>query len=255
MARSGHRGAGGSPSRRRGEAATARSGLDAPPDQRAPRQRSPPRGPPRRLPRRPFRVHRARTGYGGAPGSGPDAVLSHRSAAALWDLLHHPTSAPACVTVPIGRDVARPRIEVHRAAPSRPDVRRRQGMPQTSPPRTVLDLAAELDRGDLEHLVAEANYRRLASERELRGQLEHKPRPARSQVSDRGPGPRGWTETNPLARGARDGRAAPPGISGYETNVRIHGFEVDVLWRRRNFAVEIDGYGAHSGPLHSSATA
>ena len=36
---------------------------------------------------------------------------------------------------------------------------------------------------------------------------------------------------------------------GYELNGRIHRFEVDVLWRELNFAVEIDGYEAHSGRL------
>ena len=39
------------------------------------------------------------------------------------------------------------------------------------------------------------------------------------------------------------------GLTGYELNRRIHGFEVDVLWRELNFAIEIDGYDAHSGRL------
>lgn len=37
------------------------------------------------------------------------------------------------------------------------------------------------------------------------------------------------------------------GLSGYGLNQRVHGFEVDVLWRKFGFAVEIDGYQAHSG--------
>jgi hypothetical protein len=48
-------------------------------------------------------------------------------------------------------------------------------MPLTSPPRTILDLAGELGSEDLERLVAEANYRRLASALELRDQLERNP--------------------------------------------------------------------------------
>jgi very-short-patch-repair endonuclease len=39
------------------------------------------------------------------------------------------------------------------------------------------------------------------------------------------------------------------GMSGYETNARIHGYEVDVLWRSEQVAVEIDGWDAHSGRL------
>ena len=37
------------------------------------------------------------------------------------------------------------------------------------------------------------------------------------------------------------------GIAGYETNARIHGYEVDFVWRDLRFAVEIDGFDAHSG--------
>ena len=36
-------------------------------------------------------------------------------------------------------------------------------------------------------------------------------------------------------------------ITGYETNARIHGYEVDLLWRAENLVVEIDGWDAHSG--------
>lgn len=37
------------------------------------------------------------------------------------------------------------------------------------------------------------------------------------------------------------------GVTGYETNARIHGYEVDLLWRELGLAVEVDGYDAHSG--------
>lgn len=182
--------------------------------------------------------------------SGAHAILSHRSAAALWQLLPHPASARACVTVPHERRVARPRIEIHRAAVPRSDVRRRERMPLTSPPRTILDLAAALASEDLEGLVAEASYRRLASERELRAQLERRP------------GRRGTARLRfvlDLPGGARRTRSPAErhmlrllreaDLSGYELNQRVHGFEVDVLWREHSFAVEIDGYQAHSGRL------
>ena len=37
------------------------------------------------------------------------------------------------------------------------------------------------------------------------------------------------------------------GITGYEANARIHGYEVDLLWRAEGLVVEIDGFDAHSG--------
>jgi very-short-patch-repair endonuclease len=39
------------------------------------------------------------------------------------------------------------------------------------------------------------------------------------------------------------------GITGYETNARIHGYEVDILWRNERVAVEVDGWDAHSGRI------
>jgi very-short-patch-repair endonuclease len=179
---------------------------------------------------------------------GSRAVLSHRSAAALWQLLPYPASAQACVTVPLERSDARPRIVIHRAAIPRADVRRRERMPLTSPPRTILDLAAELGPEDLERLVAEGEYRRLASADELRDQLER----TRGKRGNAGlrlvldlPGGPSRTRSPTERRMLRLLRQA--GLTGYELNRRIHGFEVDVLWPELRFAVEIDGYQAHSG--------
>jgi very-short-patch-repair endonuclease len=181
---------------------------------------------------------------------GVDAILSHRSAAALWELFPYPASAPACITVRPGRSVLRPGISLHRALIPHRDVRRRQGMPLTSPPRTILDLAAELGSEDLERLVAEASYRRLASEAELRQQLQSNrgkrgARPLR-RLLEIGGGPR---RTRSVAEREMLRLLREAGIGGFETNAWIYGFEVDLLWRALDFAVEIDGYDAHSGRL------
>jgi very-short-patch-repair endonuclease len=181
---------------------------------------------------------------------GANAILSHRSAAALWQLLPYPASARAHVTVPPGRSVARPRIEVHRDAVPRADVRWRERMPLTSPPRTILDLASELGSHDLERLVAEANYRQLASGPELRDQLECNPGKrgnATLRIVLDLPGGPARTRSPAERRMLRLLREAR--LTGYGLNQRIHGFEVDVLWRELAFAVEIDGYDGHSGRL------
>ena len=39
------------------------------------------------------------------------------------------------------------------------------------------------------------------------------------------------------------------GPTGFELNARVHGYEVDVLWREAGLALEIDSYAAHSGPV------
>jgi very-short-patch-repair endonuclease len=186
---------------------------------------------------------------------GQGAVLSHRSAASMWELLPYPASAPLCVTVPPERRIARTGIVVHRCRLERRDIRRRDGLALTCPPRTILDLAAELEAGggcerlgELERLVAEANYRRLASEAELRDHLCRNLRrhgaAALRVVLDLPGGPR---HTRSQAEKSMLRLLRRNGITGYETNARIHGYELDFLWRDLHFAVEVDGYDAHSG--------
>lgn len=179
---------------------------------------------------------------------GRGSALSHRSAASLWSLLPYPAAAPVWITTPPGRNATRPRIEAIRARLDPNDLRRTEAMPLTSPPRTLLDMATLLPQDDLESLVAEANYRGLASEAELRDQV-HRNHGRRGvgplrRILDLPGGPRrtrspAERQLLRLLRGA--------GIDGFETNARIHGYEVDFLWRDQTLVVEIDGWDAHSG--------
>jgi very-short-patch-repair endonuclease len=179
---------------------------------------------------------------------GRSAVLSHRTAAHLWNLFPYPASAPVCVAAPPERGTVRPGIRAHRATLSRRDVRHHRRLALTSPPRTILDLAHELIQDNLEQLVAEGAYRRLASEQELHDQLERNPGKRGNAkiraVLDLPGGPRRTrSRSEPrMLRLLRDS-----GLDGYEINGRVYGYEVDVLWRELNFAVEVDGYDAHSG--------
>jgi predicted transcriptional regulator of viral defense system len=92
--------------------------------------------------------------------AGERAVLSHLSAAVLWNLL--PQRGPRIdVTVPGGaRKVGRVVI-VHRSPLADQDVATRRGVPITSPTRTLLDLAAVVSRRELERALDEAAYLRL----------------------------------------------------------------------------------------------
>jgi very-short-patch-repair endonuclease len=179
---------------------------------------------------------------------GSTAVLSHVTAASLWNLLPYPAPGDVCLTISPERNATRPNLEIHRAKIAPRDIRRRHNLALTSPPRTILDLAASYEERELEHLVADANYRRLASDAELRSQLER----------NRGkPGAKTLRNILDLVGGPRRTRSPAEqrmlsllrrsGITGFETNARVHGYEVDFLWRERKLAVEIDGYDAHSG--------
>jgi very-short-patch-repair endonuclease len=179
---------------------------------------------------------------------GPRSVLSHRSAACLWNLLPYPAPAPVWITIPPERSASRPRINAIRASLAPRDIRTRHSMRLTSPPRTILDMASLLDPDELESLIAEAHFRGKAREHELRDQRErnpHKRGVARlRRVLDIPGGPRRTRSPAErwLLRLLRKHR-----ITGYENNARIHGYEVDFLWPEEGLVVEVDGYDAHSG--------
>ena len=176
------------------------------------------------------------------------ATLSHRTAAHLWNLLPYPATAQVWITVPPEVSAGRPRIKVSRARLDHRDIRRRHGMALTSPPRTILDCAALLtDPYELERMVAEATYRKRASEAELRHQLARNPKKrgirALRTVLDLPGGPR---RTRSPAERALLRLLRARGIDGYEVNAEVAGFEVDFLWREAGLAVEVDGFDAHS---------
>lgn len=91
---------------------------------------------------------------------GEGAVLSHRSAAAHWGLL--PTNATRIdVTIPRAR-ASNATIRLHRSRSLiARDTTTRQGIPITSVPRTLLDLAATVQADRLERALAQAQQLRL----------------------------------------------------------------------------------------------
>jgi hypothetical protein len=97
---------------------------------------------------------------------GPHAVLSHHSAAELWGIREPRTSndgeqnQPALieVSVPASKSHRRRGIRTHRRRDFREQDRiDRDGIPVTSPVRTLLDLARLLDPGELEAAINNAD--------------------------------------------------------------------------------------------------
>jgi very-short-patch-repair endonuclease len=93
---------------------------------------------------------------------GPGAVLSHASAAALWEI--RPSAAAridVSVRTPGGR-AKRPGLRIHRTPTLRADeITEHQGIRVTTPARTLLDLAATLSRRALERALDEAEIKEL----------------------------------------------------------------------------------------------
>jgi very-short-patch-repair endonuclease/predicted transcriptional regulator of viral defense system len=169
---------------------------------------------------------------------GPGAVLSHRSAAALWGI--HDAEGPSPdVTIATRNGRRRAAITVHRAQLARPDRRRRAGIPVTSPARTLADLARQLDHPDLVRAVREAQFLRrfdLAAAQEL---LDRRPcRALRTIVEDLALTQSGLEDR---LLDICDGH----GISRPLTQQPLRGRRMDFLWPYERVVVETDGWQGH----------
>ena len=87
--------------------------------------------------------------------AGPSAVLSHRSAAALWRIRGAEGPTRIEVTAPRSRS-SRPGIRVFHGAIQLDEITTEGGIPVTTVPRTILDLASQLDAHGVERAMNQA---------------------------------------------------------------------------------------------------
>jgi very-short-patch-repair endonuclease len=155
---------------------------------------------------------------------GEGAVLSHRSAGALWRI----TSSPSLAHVTIPGDAGRkPRqgIVIHRSATLLPSqTTLRMGIPVTRPARTLDDLHRVLPAGEFAAVTRQAEY--LGLPLGDRPEVDH----TRSEL-----------EAKFLWLCRRHRLPSP------EVNVRLGPYTVDFLWRDARLIVEVDGFRAHGG--------
>jgi very-short-patch-repair endonuclease len=172
---------------------------------------------------------------------GEGAVLSHATAAAVWEL-RRVGSGMVHITVPGDPGRKRRRgIKVHRSTTlTARDVTTRDRLPVTTPARTIIDLARTLRGRELEHIVDLADQRglvdfadlRTANSAALKAVLSNYRRaPTRSELERR------------FLRLCED-----HGVERPETNTRIEDIEVDFVWRDGRLIVEVDGYAYHRSP-------
>jgi very-short-patch-repair endonuclease len=154
---------------------------------------------------------------------GDGAVLSHRSAGALWRIVASP---PSLTDVTVPGDAGRKRrrgLKLHRSTTLLPShTTRRFGIPVTTPARTLEDLRRVLPDDQFAAAVREAEYLRLP----IGDRFE----------TDR---TRSELEARFLALCRRHRVPAP------EVNVRVGPFRVDFLWPRQRLIVEVDGWDSH----------
>jgi very-short-patch-repair endonuclease len=178
---------------------------------------------------------------------GPDAALSHASAAALWEL--RPSEATWIdVTVPRVGARTRPGVRVHRPRTLGADeLTVHHGIPVTTPGRTLLDLAATLSERALERALDMAEVQRLTDYPALDAL-------ARAHPGHRGAGKlsaalkrhhagttltKGGLEELFLALCRRHGLPQP------RINTWIANLEVDFVFHEARVAVETDSWRHH----------
>jgi very-short-patch-repair endonuclease len=172
---------------------------------------------------------------------GPGAVLSHRSAAALWAI--RPTGRSRIEITTPSQLRPRPGLHPHRAVLPQDEITTHDGIPTTTPARTLLDLAAVTTRQTLERALDEAEVLRLSGPQTL---LDRYPRRTGTKnlrtllLDARSPTPtRNDFEDRLLALLDDHGLPRP------ETNTVVEGFEVDAAWREAKLIVELDGFATH----------
>ena len=175
---------------------------------------------------------------------GPErAVLSHRSAAALWDLLPSP-SVIEVTTLAQSRSMKG--VRVHRA--KHVETTTREALPVTTVPQTLLDLASTISEHRLRRACHRAEVLRVLDARSTAALIE---RNARRPGTARLAGAMKELAANDpvITRSELEERflalVAAANLPAPATNARVGRYEVDFLWRARRLVVETDGAAAH----------
>jgi predicted transcriptional regulator of viral defense system len=206
------------------------------------------------------RVHRGVYAIGGAAlpregrhlaavlACGPGAVLSHTSAAVHWGLLTYDAPQPH-VTAPQSRSGA-PGIRLHRTRSlNAQDTTDHQGIPITTVPKTMLDIAAHAPRHHLEHALGQAMRNELYDHRAITDVLaRHEGRPGTKALQQ------ATAEDPAFTRSALEQRfralCRRGGLPQPLCNVHVadgdhHPHEVDFYFPAYRLVVEVDGWRDH----------
>jgi very-short-patch-repair endonuclease len=177
---------------------------------------------------------------------GPDAVLSHWSAAAHWGI--GGARVRYDVTTP-HKKRSRKTIRAHTARLRHDDQTVHNGIPITTVARTILDLAAQSTTDQITYLIEEADRKHLLDIPALDRAIARRPRAAGVArlkavlITYRGPA----DTRSQLERKFRR-LIAKAGLPEPQFNVVIAGITVDVFWPEWKLVVELDGEPYHNNP-------
>jgi very-short-patch-repair endonuclease len=185
--------------------------------------------------------------------------VSHGTAAWLLGLSEwRPEAVDVIAPVEAGRKIAGIRRRFV-PVPEGAEVWRRDGVPVTSPARTLVDNAGISDARGLSKLIEQAAVMRLldveAIDRVLDGPKRRGAKQLRRALEP-------WRRYRPgiKLRSRMEAKLLPllteAGLPAPQTNARLRAggktFEVDFLWRRERLVVETDGGRYHDNPVAAS---
>jgi very-short-patch-repair endonuclease len=175
-------------------------------------------------------------------------VVSHLAAAVEWELLAFGGSV-IDITVPSrGTRAKRPGIRLHCVRGLDPDdITLKDGIPITTPARTLVDLNAVVSERATERALEQAQIRRLLPAGALEAAIERangrRTRVLRALIARER---RARTITRSELEECFLALVRRAGLPEPEVNARLAGYEVDFLWRSRRRVIEVDGYAYHS---------
>lgn len=182
---------------------------------------------------------------------GAAARLSHLSAARVWTMLTSESAAAFHVSVEGSGRGSRPGLIFHRVATFADDERAIvDGIPVTSPARTLVDIAGMLGSRDLELALAVAERAGLVTLSELNALPDRYPRRPGMAVLRALLG----TTTGPaFTRSEAERRCLDllrrAGLPRPHANVALGPYELDLLWPDEMLAIEIDGRAYHASSV------
>ncbi len=180
--------------------------------------------------------------------AGRGAVLSHRSAAALWRILPRHGAAP---------EVSRPRkfgslpgVIGHHIVLLADEMTVEDGIPATTAARTVFDLAANSTPREVERAFHELEVRRLWGPLSVADLVERYPgrrgvATLRQLLASKGPAGVTRNEFEEAFVALLDAHGLPRPRFNATLSVRGRFFEADALWDRHRLLAELDGAAVH----------
>jgi len=180
---------------------------------------------------------------------GPDALLSHASAASLWGLV--PAARGIDVVVPEGVFRRRSGIRLHRRSDLGSGHRRRvAGIPVTDPISTLIDFSACAPEWKVERAINAADRLELVDPETLRTAIESVARRPGLPRLRRLLGGQALTDTGLERRFLALARSA--GLPEPETQAWVNGYRVDFFWPHIALVVEADGWCYHRTPAQQT---